>query len=153
MATTTNYSFNKPTINGSENTWGTDLNGNWDSVDSILYGGTAIQPNLVAGAWEIGGTAVTSTAAELNLLDGAVANTVVDNKAVVYGASGTITATTATFTTTTATTANITTVDLGDWTITQSGTELHFSYGGSVQFKLTSTGTLQANDDIVAAAF
>jgi len=148
MATTTNYSFNKPTINGSENTWGTDLNGNWDSVDSILYGGTAIQPNLVAGAWEIGGTAVTSTAAELNLLDGAVANTVVDNKAVVYGASGTITATTATFTT-----ANITTVDLGDWTITQSGTELHFSYGGNVQFKLTSTGTLQANDDIVAAAF
>jgi len=153
MATTTNYSFNKPTINGSENTWGTDLNGNWDSVDSILYGGTAIQPNLVAGAWEIGGTAVTSTAAELNLLDGAVANTVVDNKAVVYGASGTITATTATFTTTTATTANITTVDLGNWTITQSGTELHFSYGGNVQFKLTSTGTLQANDDIVAAAF
>jgi len=153
MATTTNYSFNKPTINGSENTWGTDLNGNWDSVDSILYGGTAIQPNLVAGAWEIGGTAVTSTADELNLLDGAVANTVVDNKAVVYGASGTITATTATFTTTTATTANITTVDLGDWTITQSGTELHFSYGGNVQFKLTSTGTLQANDDIVAAAF
>ena len=148
MATTTNYSFNKPTINGSENTWGTDLNGNWDSVDSILYGGTAIQPNLVAGAWEIGGTAVTSTAAELNLLDGAVANTVVDNKAVVYGASGTITATTATFTT-----ANITTVDLGDWTITQSGAELHFSYGGNVQFKLTSTGTLQANDDIVAAAF
>ena len=148
MATTTNYSFNKPTINGSENTWGTDLNGNWDSVDSILYGGTAIQPNLVAGAWEIGGTAVTSTAAELNLLDGAVANTVVDNKAVVYGTSGTITATTATFTT-----ANITTVDLGDWTITQSGAELHFSYGGAVQFKLTSTGTLQANDDIVAAAF
>ena len=148
MATTTNYSFNKPTINGSENTWGTDLNGNWDSVDSILYGGTAIQPNLVAGAWEIGGTAVTSTAAELNLLDGAVANTVVDNKAVVYGTSGTITATTATFTT-----ANITTVDLGDWTITQSGTELHFSYGGNVQFKLTSTGTLNANDDIVAAAF
>ena len=153
MATTTNYSFNKPTINGSENTWGTDLNGNWDSVDSILYGGTAIQPNLVAGAWEIGGTAVRSTAAELNLLDGAVANTVVDNKAVVYGTGGTITATTATFTTTTATTANITTVDLGDWTITQSGTELHFSYGGDVQFKLTSTGTLQANDDIVAAAF
>ena len=52
-----------------------------------------------------------------------------------------------------ASTLNATTVDLGDWTITQSGTELHFSYGGAVQFKLTSTGTLQANDDIVAAAF
>jgi len=52
-----------------------------------------------------------------------------------------------------ASTLNATTVDLGDWTITQSGTELHFSYGGAVQFKLTSTGTLNANDDIVAAAF
>ena len=52
-----------------------------------------------------------------------------------------------------ASTLNATTVDLGDWTITQSGTELHFSYDGAVQFKLTSTGTLQANDDIVAAAF
>ena len=41
----------------------------------------------------------------------------------------------------------------GGWTITQSGTELHFLYNGVVQFKMTSTGTLQANDDIVAAAF
>ena len=150
MATTTNYSFNKPTINGSENTWGTDLNGNWDSVDSILYGGTAIQPNLVAGAWEIGGTAVTSTAAELNLLDGAVANTVVDNKAVVYGASGTITATTATFTTTTATTANITTVDLGDWTITESAGVLYFATGGTNKMKLDASGNLTVVGDITA---
>ena len=150
MATTTNYSFNKPTINGSENTWGTDLNGNWDSVDSILYGGTAIQPNLVAGAWEIGGTAVTSTAAELNLLDGAVANTVVDNKAVVYGASGTITATTATFTTTTATTANITTVDLGDWTITESAGVLYFATGGTNKMKLDASGNLTVVGNVTA---
>jgi len=145
MATTTNYSFNKPTINGSENTWGTDLNGNWDSVDSILYGGTAIQPNLVAGAWEIGGTAVTSTAAELNLLDGAVANTVVDDKAVVYGTSGTITATTATFTT-----ANITTVDLGDWTVTESAGVLYFATGGTNKMKLDASGNLTVVGDITA---
>ena len=150
MATTTNYSFNKPTINGSENTWGTDLNGNWDSVDSILYGGTAIQPNLVAGAWEIGGTAVTSTAAELNLLDGAVANTVVDNKAVVYGASGTITATTATFTTTTATTANITTVDLGNWTITESAGVLYFATSGTNKMKLDASGNLTVVGNVTA---
>ena len=150
MATTTNYSFNKPTINGSENTWGTDLNGNWDSVDSILYGGTAIQPNLVAGAWEIGGTAVTSTAAELNLLDGAVANTVVDNKAVVYGASGTITATTATFTTATATTANITTVDLGNWTITESAGVLYFATGGTNKMKLDASGNLTVVGNVTA---
>ena len=145
MATTTNYSFNKPTINGSENTWGTDLNGNWDSVDSILYGGTAIQPNLVAGAWEIGGTAVTSTAAELNLLDGAVANTVVDNKAVVYGTSGTITATTATFTT-----ANITTVDLGNWTITESAGVLYFATSGTNKMKLDASGNLTVVGNVTA---
>lgn len=40
----------------------------------------------------IGGTAVTSTAAELNLVDGATADTVVNSKAVVYGAAGQITA-------------------------------------------------------------
>ena len=73
MATTTNYSFNKPTVGGSEDTWGADLNTNWDSVDAILSGGTAIQPNLTVGSWQVGGVAVTSTAAELNILDGVTA--------------------------------------------------------------------------------
>lgn len=40
----------------------------------------------------IGGTSVTSTAAELNLVDGSTADTVVNSKAVVYGAAGQITA-------------------------------------------------------------
>ena len=40
----------------------------------------------------IGGTAVTSTATELNLTDGATADTVVNSKTVVYGAAGQITA-------------------------------------------------------------
>ena len=37
---------------------------------------------------DIGGTNVTSTAAELNLLDGSSANSVVNSKAVIYGSSG-----------------------------------------------------------------
>ena len=37
---------------------------------------------------DIGGTNVTSTAAEINLLDGSSANSVVNSKAVVYGSSG-----------------------------------------------------------------
>ena len=41
----------------------------------------------------INSTAVTSTAAELNLLDGATANTVVNSKAVIYGSGGQIAAT------------------------------------------------------------
>ncbi len=40
----------------------------------------------------IGGTAVTSTAAEINLLDGSTADTVVNSKAVIYGSAGQITA-------------------------------------------------------------
>ena len=155
MATTTNYSFNKPTINGSENTWGSDLNGNWDSVDSILYGGTAIQPNLVAGAWKVGGVAVTSTAAELNLLDGSVGNTVVNDKAVVYGSAGQIAATSATITTVNATTvnattANITTVDLGNWTVTESAGVLYFATSGVNKMKLDASGNLTVVGNITA---
>ena len=42
----------------------------------------------VAGKFAYAGTAVTSTAAELNLLDAASANSVVNSKAVIYGSSG-----------------------------------------------------------------
>ena len=45
------------------------------------------------GGFNYGGAAVTSTAAELNLLDTAVAGTVVDSKAVIYGAAGQVNAT------------------------------------------------------------
>jgi hypothetical protein len=41
------------------------------------------------------------------------------------------------------------TIDFGDWTITQSGTNLDFSYGGSVVFSITSAGLITAADDVV----
>lgn len=127
----------KPTVNGSNNTWGSTINTALDTlVDAVNGNAGAIAPDL--STLTINGTDVTSTAAELNLLDGSVAETVVNNKAVIYGDAGEVAATT---------------VDLGDWTITQSGSELHFSYNGAVQFKLTSTGTLQANNDVQAEAF
>jgi hypothetical protein len=60
----------------------------WDtSADKLLTaGGAAI--DIVKDKLLIGGTAVTTTAAELNLLDTASANSVVNNKAVIYGSSG-----------------------------------------------------------------
>jgi hypothetical protein len=60
-------------------------------VDAINFNGTAItstaaELNILDG--------VTSTAAELNLIDGSSAGTIVNSKAVVYGSSGEVNATT-----------------------------------------------------------
>ena len=76
----TTFTYTKPTVGGSEDTWGDTLNANWDAVaafigplDStelaVLDGITAstAELNLLDG--------VTSSTAELNLLDGVTATT------------------------------------------------------------------------------
>jgi hypothetical protein len=88
---------------------------------------TAAELNILDG--------VTSTAAELNLLDGSTANTVVNNKAVVYGSSGEVQATT---------------VDLGNWTVTESSGVLYFATGGTNKMKLDASGNLTVVGDVTA---
>ena len=39
-------------------------------------------------------------------------------------------------------TANLTTVDFGDWTITESGGSLYFATGGTNKMKLDASGNL-----------
>ena len=58
-----------------------------------------------------GGTAITSTGAELNLVDGSSAGTIVNSKAVVYGSSGEV---------------NATTLQIAGSSITATATELNY---------------------------
>jgi hypothetical protein len=42
-ATTLYYSFTKPEVGASEDTWGGKLNGNWDALDTLLGGVTNVE--------------------------------------------------------------------------------------------------------------
>jgi hypothetical protein len=86
----------KPQLGGSENQWGSILN---DALDEIVLeinsnadGTNTVTPNLGSG-WEVGGVAVTSTAAELNILDGdttATSTVIADADRVVFNDAGTM---------------------------------------------------------------
>lgn len=101
---------------------------------TLTQGGDAI----TATAAEINtldGVNATLEAADLNFLDGAQKNSVQTAKCVVYGDAGEVQANT---------------IDLGNWTISESGNDLKFYYGGSPKFKLTSSGATIAANDVTA---
>ena len=81
------------------------------------------------------GVNATLEAADLNFLDGAQKNSVQTAKCVIYGDAGEVQANT---------------LDLGNWTITEAGSELKFAYGGTNKFKITSTGAIVAENDVTA---
>jgi len=101
--------------------------------------------------------AVNATQAELNVLDGITATTaqlnftagVTSNIQTQMNAKAPLASPTFTGTLVTPT-ANVTTVDLGDWTITQSDANLVFSHNGTARFKLSSSGALTVEGDITA---
>ena len=91
---TTTYSLQKPTVGGDEDAWGGYINTNLDTIDDLLDGttpvtgidinsgsidGTPIGANSANtgnfSTLSIGGTAITSTATELNILDGVTSTT------------------------------------------------------------------------------
>lgn len=84
---------------------------------------------------------ITATTAELNFTGGVTSSiqTQMNTKAPLASPTftGTLVAPTADITT-----ANVTTVDLGDWTVTQTGSNLVFSTGGVGKMKLDASGNL-----------
>lgn len=141
----------KPTVGGSENQWGAQINAALDQIVNTVNGagGGPDLSAVTADATELsvldGITAttaelnildgVTSDATELNLLDGATSGSVTNSKAVVYGAAGEVAATT---------------VDLGSWTITETGGSLVFSAGGTAMGKLDASGNLTVTGNVTA---
>ena len=151
-------SITKPTVGGSENTWGATVNTALDDVVNVLNGNTASTPDLTEGSWKVGGAVVTASAAEINKLDGLTATTAELNytdgvtsniQTQLNGKLGGSNAS-ATITTLNSTTVNATTVDLGDWTISQSGSSLKFFYNGTARFALSSSGALTVENDVTA---
>jgi len=116
-----------------------NINGNTiSSTDSngditITPNGTG-EVNIAAGNLNYASTAVTATGAELNLIDGSSAGTIVNSKAVIYGSSGEV---------------NATTLQIGGTSITSTAAELNIMDGdtGATSTTIVDADRVVVNDD------
>ncbi len=128
MADTTNYGWTKPTVGGSEDQWGTITNTIFDEIDTLLGGTSAAEFAILDG--------VTATTSELNFVDGVTSAIQAQIDAKPPTANPTFTGTA------TIPRAAITTVDFGDWTITEASGVLKFATGGVNKMSLDASGNL-----------
>jgi hypothetical protein len=107
-----------------------------------ISGDVDVDGTLETDALSINSTAVTSTGAELNLVDGSSAGTIVNSKAVIYGSSGEVNATTLQIagTSITSTAAELNILD----GVTATATELNIMDGDT-----SATSTTLADADRV----
>lgn len=127
---TTNYSWNLPTVGGSEDAWGASLNSNWSALDTLLGGTNATEFAILDGA--------TVTTTEVNYLSGVTSGiqAQIDTKAAHTDAS-------------IATSISLTGA-ASDWKFALSGNNLVISYGATDLAKLDTSGNLTVIGDVTA---
>lgn len=136
MADTTNYGWTKPTVGGSEDQWGTLTNTIFDQIDTLLGGTSAAEFAILDG--------VTASTSEVNHLDGVTSGIQAQINAKSPIASPTFTGTA------TIPTASVTTVDLGNWTVTEASGVLEFATGGVKKMSLDASGNLKVVGNVTA---